>query len=54
MKCEIRCCLPFPFNWTIMETADFPALSLDISNRGFTRAKKLPAGAGGHSVMLVV
>lgn len=37
-----------------METANFPTLSLNISKRGFTRANKLTAGAGGHSVMFVV
>lgn len=39
MKSEIWCCLPFPFNWTVMKTTYFPAFSLDINNRGFTRVK---------------
>lgn len=39
VKCEIQCCLPFLFNCNIMETANFPSLSLDISKR-FHQGKK--------------
>lgn len=39
VKSEIWCCLPFPFNWTTMETTYFPTLSLDVNDRGFARAK---------------
>lgn len=53
MKCERQCCLPFPFNWTIMETSYVLTPPLNISGRGITKAKQLTNDAGNHRVALI-
>lgn len=53
MKRERQCCLPFPFNWTIMETSYVLTPPLNISGRGIPKAKQLTNDAGNHRVALI-
>lgn len=53
MKCERQCCLPFPFNWTIMEATYFLTPPLSINSRGITEEKQLTNDAGNHRLALI-